>query len=99
MNGLVRDQNLIRIGGSGEGGRTVKTFAICSNPECSPMAPMTGTILKRKYSDDKTEYRCRHCKTTYDAEVLGTDVCPECGGKMKHPKLWWLECPECGRMY
>ena len=77
----------------------MKMFPICPNPTCSPMAPMVGTILKRKYFDDKTGYRCAKCKVEYDAELVGSDICPKCGRKMKHPKLWSLECPRCGGLY
>jgi len=74
-------------------------FYICQTPDCSPLAPMVGTIVKRRYFDDMTEYRCRSCKVSYDAKILGTDICPKCGKMMIHPKLWSLECPKCKRLY
>jgi len=78
----------------------MKMFPICPNPECSPMAPMTGTILKRRYGIDPAKtYRCRACKIDYDADVLGTDECPRCGKKMRLAKVWWFECPKCRRRY
>ena len=83
----------------------IKMFKICSNPECSPFAPMTGTILKREYYVDTTELRCKKCKSEYDAEVIKSNEfydgehCPRCGGEMEHPKRWWLKCPKCGRHY
>jgi DNA-directed RNA polymerase subunit RPC12/RpoP len=78
----------------------MKTFKLCSNPDCSPLAPMVGTILKRKSGiDPMRTYRCRACKSDYDADMLGTDVCPKCGRTMKLAKVWWYECPKCGRRY
>ena len=76
------------------------TFYICSDSDCSPLAPMVGTVLKRKYGiDPMRTYRCRGCKADYDADALGTDVCPKCGRTMRLAKVWWHECPKCGRKY
>ena len=55
----------------------MKFFKLCSNPDCSPLAPMVVTVLRRKYFEDKTEYRCQSCKDNYDAVLLGTNVCPK----------------------
>jgi len=75
----------------------IKTFWICSNPECSSV-PFVGSILITKRIDDKTSYRCRHCRRSYDAEILGTDICPRCGERMKYTKLTIRTCPKCGRL-
>jgi len=76
----------------------IKLLKFCSNPECSPMLPMTGTILKREYYDDPYDVRCNKCGVIKDKTVW-TDTKCHCGGDMKPVKRWWLTCPKCGGHY
>ena len=83
---------------------------LCSNPECSPLAPFTGTPLKRVYSEDKlynrdgslnsTTMRCGLCKGHYIFEASKTipDKCPNCltNRRWTIAKVWWMICPKCG---
>jgi len=39
---------------------------------------------KRRAIQDPTRYICRTCKSKYDAELLGTNICPTCKTPMKH---------------
>lgn len=83
----------------------IKTFKICGNEECSPLAPLTGIILKRVYFIDKERMRCPVCKSTYNIRLRKEytskddpwDVCPKCKVKFKEKKRWYLQCPNCGR--
>jgi len=86
---------------------------ICSNRECSPLFPFTGTELKRTQYDDKlygqdgklleTTMYCPVCKGHYvfkAAEKIPA-ACPKskygCTGKLRQAKLWRMSCPKCGR--
>jgi hypothetical protein len=77
---------------------TFKMFSICSNPDCSPLSPMVGTILKREYFDDPYDVRCDKCKVVKDKTVWIDPKC-YCGGTMKPVRRWWLKCPKCGGNY
>jgi len=70
---------------------------ICSNKKCSPLTPLVGTKMVRKYYDDKSTYRCKNCKRNYDVEILGIDICPRCKIAMQYAKIWWYKCPKCGQ--
>jgi Zn-finger nucleic acid-binding protein len=67
---------------------------ICSNPECSPLAPFTGTRLVRRYADDPFFLICPTCRGHYDKEIAGIS-CPKCGTTMRPAKVWFYECPRC----
>lgn len=84
----------------------IKTFKICSNPTCSPMARLgAGTILKRVTRIDKTTLKCKNCKAEYDAEIINMndfydgEHCPTCGGPMDFKRERALQCPKCKRWY
>ncbi|MFA5785281.1 MAG: hypothetical protein WC962_10420 [Phycisphaerae bacterium] len=51
---------------------------------------------RKRVSDDTTILACYHCHARYDPEILGSDVCPRCGRKMKHPAQFKTECIRCG---
>lgn len=53
------------------------------------------TNLKRRYFNVTDTWRCSKCKDSYDTELLGTHICPECKREMKHPKAWTMWCT-CG---
>ena len=76
----------------------IKMLNFCSKPECSPLLPMTGTVLKRKYCDDPYDVRCDRCKCVKDKTVWTDPKC-HCGGTMKPVKRWYLKCPKCGQNY
>jgi len=89
----------------------MKRQLICSNPECSPLAPFTGTPLERVYSEDKmynpdgslnsTTMYCGFCKGhyIYEADDSIPIKCPKCSssGKWGVAKVWRMVCPKCGR--
>lgn len=88
----------------------LKRHLICSNPECSPLFPFTGTALQRVYSEDKvynldgslyeTTMYCRICKGHYVYEVTDSipGECPKCHTNKGWAiaKIWRMVCPKCG---
>ena len=83
----------------------MKTFKICSDKKCSPMTPMTGTILKHTTRIDKTTLKCKNCKAEFDTEIVKDneyydgEQCPICGGAMDFKRERHLQCPKCKRWY
>jgi len=78
----------------------LKTYLMCSNPECSPNAALgVGQKLVRYYYNEPDAARCPICKHNYDTIILGSNTCPICGRPMLPVKCWSLKCPKCGRMY
>jgi len=89
----------------------MKCKLICSNPECSPLFPFTGTILERTYSEDKmynldgslnsTTMYCGICKGhyIYEADEQIPDNCPKCKTNKKWAvaRIWRMVCPKCGK--
>ena len=73
----------------------MKMFPICPNPKCSPLAPMTRTILRRKYYVVKDEMRCPQCKRIYDITVKEDTHCHFCDLELVPVKAWFLQCPKC----
>lgn len=80
-------------------------FKICSNKECSPLAPLAGTILKRVVFDSALEMKCPKCKAQYDKKTVcetqntKTPVCYSCKVPLKPLKQWVLKCPKCHTVY
>lgn len=72
---------------------------ICSNKECSPLAPFIGTQLKYKFVDSKRDVKCRKCKATFYKPELEVDECPKCKIKFVPVKVRITYCPKCGRNY
>jgi len=79
---------------------------ICSNRECSPLQPLTGQKLIRKYYKDYSTGKCPNCKRIYNIEVM-TDgrtteldtstFCPRYNVLLEAEKHWLYRCPKCGR--
>ncbi len=88
----------------------MKGRLVCSNRECSPLFPFTGTPLIRVQSQDitynqdgtifETTMYCGICKGHYAYEGNETipDNCPKCkiSTKWAIAKLWRMVCPKCG---
>ena len=84
---------------------------ICSNPECSPLAPFVGTTLERVYSEDRmynldgtlnsTTMYCGLCKGhyIYETNELIPNQCPKCHTDKKWgvAKVWRMICPKCSK--
>jgi len=47
---------------------------------------------KRRAISDPNTYFCRNCKSKYDVELLGADICPKCKKPMKHRTLYEPIC-------
>ena len=89
----------------------MKRQLICSNRECSPLFPFTGTVLVKTWSDDKlfdregnlleTTMYCPVCKGHYvfEANEEIPEICPKakygCTGKLQQAKTWQMVCPNC----
>jgi len=85
---------------------------ICSNRDCSPMFPFTGTVLVKTVYDDnlytkegsllETTMYCPVCKGHYVFEAPEDipELCPKskygCTGKLRQAKTWRMACPRCG---
>ena len=88
----------------------MKGQLICSNRECSPMFPFTGTALVRRNSPDivynpdgtvfETTMYCGICKGhyVYEGNEVIPSQCPKCHtrGKWSIAKVWRMVCPKCG---
>ena len=82
---------------------------ICSNKECSPLAPFTGVEMVRVQGVDRlydlngnvveTTMYCRVCQHHYCYEHDIPDKCPKCKdfGRWETARTWHMECPKCGR--